>query len=757
MLVIIVTLFIIYLIYTYNKHIITCHKWNISLYIIITVITSLCLLKEFMKFFGYAKENAFLWSIYLPFSLNLSYLYLNTICFRQKKIINIILWIKSIVCTILLITCINAYHENYICVLPQDVLLINLKFSTVIFILMVSSFFWLYGEILFCRLETFAYQVYEVILILTPFFMFFILEISSNPNIWEIGLFNTILNIIIMMFLEIIILNLFKNRAYGFYLLYFFVLVLGITNYFVVKFRNIPIAIIDILAIKTALSVSSQYQYHLTDGITTALIITFLLISLISSFNRLSITNKIISKKELIIRKAFSVIILVIGIWGIRTTDLEKSYAINVDFWNPSATYNNSGFAIGFITFLQRMVVARPEEYSKQLASDLLKRSSKERIVVDMPQPTIIVIMNETFSDLSVLGPLECTEGHLKNLYSVKNDANTLEYGYNYVSTRGGGTSTTEFEFLTGNSMSNLPGSNPYAQFSFAKIPSIIQNVKFQGYRTIAMHPENPNNWRRKSVYKDMGFDEFLSNKDFQGYETTIYDRISDLGNYKKLIDIYENQIQPSFIFNVTMQNHGGYDINAINESERVSIDDRYMQYSDVQAYESLINDSDEALGYLMNYFNKVKEPVIICFFGDHQPSLNNEFESNLVDFGKKYNDSDISVQEKYFAVPYFIWSNCNVKDIIAKNNLDGINITSTNYLGCQVQYYAGLNLSDYGNFLLDQKQQIPALNFIGYFGDDNQWYSLADESSFSKQINKYQIIQYNVMFDKKKNIELFR
>jgi hypothetical protein len=205
------------------------------------------------------------------------------------------------------------------------------------------------------------------------------------------------------------------------------------------------------------------------------------------------------------------------------------------------------------------------------------------------------------------------------------------------------------------------------------------------------------------------------------------------------------------------MQNHGGYDINILQESKRESIDDEYMQYSDVQAYESLMNDSDEALGYLMNYFKKVKESVIICFFGDHQPGLNSEFERNLVDSGKKQNESDISVQEKYYAVPYFIWSNYHVKDMIAKNNSDGIDITSTIYLGCQVQYYAGLHLPDYGNFLLDQKQQIPALNFIGYFGDDNRWYSLADESSFLEQLKKYRVVQYYAMFDKKKKIESFR
>ena len=46
--------------------------------------------------------------------------------------------------------------------------------------------------------------------------------------------------------------------------------------------------------------------------------------------------------------------------------------------------------------------------------------------------------MNESFSDLSVLGPLSCTENDLEFFHSLEDDPNTIEYGWNYVSTRGG-------------------------------------------------------------------------------------------------------------------------------------------------------------------------------------------------------------------------------------------------------------------------------------------------------------------------------
>jgi len=657
------------------------------------------------------------------------------------------------------VLCIQAYSKNYICALPQGTPLGHLTFSTVMLAILIGSFLWLYGEGLFRYFKKFAYKIYVALLIITPFFMFFILEISGNSNIRNISLFNVWLNVLIMMIFEIVILNLLKNKAYGLYILYFSVLIIGVANHFVIIFRNNPIMPIDIFAIRTALSVSSQYQYYLTDGVTTALIITLLLIGLISVFNRLAITYKEIHVNKVIVRRSISIMTLMISVFWIGTTNFEKSYAITIDWWRPGITYQNNGFMLAFITMFQKLKIEKPEAYSTQLASEILEDTAKERkseAVSAVQKPTIIVIMNESFSDLSVLGSFECTREHLNNFYSLKNDPGIIEHGYNYVSIRGGGTANSEFEFLTGNSMSNLPGGYPYTMYNFDHISSMVQMVKNQGYKAIAMHPEDPGNWKRNSVYTAMGFEEFLSYKNFRGYETTISDRISDLGNYKKLINIYEKQKQPAFIFNITMQNHGGYDINIIKEEKKSSIDDEYIQYSDVQAYQSLINDSDEALGYLMDYFRGVDEPVIICFFGDHQPSLNNEFENKLAESGIKQNDSDLFNQERYFAVPYFIWSNYKVNESITKNNSDGINITSANYLGVQVQYYAGLELSKYGTFLLNQREQIPVLNSIGYLGADGLWYSLTDDSQFVRSLKNYQVVQFYGLFDKKKNIDLF-
>ena len=58
-----------------------------------------------------------------------------------------------------------------------------------------------------------------------------------------------------------------------------------------------------------------------------------------------------------------------------------------------------------------------------------------------------------------------------------------------------------------------------------------------------------------------MGFDAFLDQEFYEGSEE-LRNYISDEADYQKLIQVVEAKENPEdklFIFNVTMQNHGGY------------------------------------------------------------------------------------------------------------------------------------------------------------------------------------------------------
>ena len=115
-----------------------------------------------------------------------------------------------------------------------------------------------------------------------------------------------------------------------------------------------------------------------------------------------------------------------------------------------------------------------------------------------------------------------------------------------------------------------------------------------------------------------------------------------------------------------------------------------------------MLKKSDEAFEKLIDYFKEVKEPTVICMFGDHQPS--NAVASSVLNAnGIDVNNMSDEQQKLRYEVPYFIWANY---DIESKTDAD----TSINYLAAQVLDVAGVKTSDYQNFLLELKNDYPVI-----------------------------------------------
>lgn len=117
--------------------------------------------------------------------------------------------------------------------------------------------------------------------------------------------------------------------------------------------------------------------------------------------------------------------------------------------------------------------------------------------------PNIIVMMNESFSDLSVLGDFETNEDYMPFIHSLEQGEKNTVTGMLNVSVCGGNTANTEFEFLTGNTMAFLPqGSIPYQQYINGDLKALPDYLKTLGYQTIATHPYNAGGWERDTVYR---------------------------------------------------------------------------------------------------------------------------------------------------------------------------------------------------------------------------------------------------------------
>lgn len=629
--------------------------------------------------------------------------------------------------------------------------------------ILAATAIWIYGTDMLRRFPECARALYWIFLAITPFLAFFLEELCWNPSVTGISLLNGELNVLIYLILEVLFVCLMQKGMLGLQALYICAWLVGALNYYLLKFRGQPFLATDIFALRTAMSVAGQYTFEVAEELTFTFLILYFLFTCMWALGKMEIFQKRTGKKRILIKGCGAIGAAAALFFWIGSYDFPDTYNIWIDFWAQVNTYQTTGFAPAFISFWQRMKISKPDGYTEQSAEEILDEYGAAEAPAETEkkdtgeQPMIITIMNESFSDLSVLGPLACTEDDLAFFHSLKDDPHTIEYGWDYVSTRGGGTSTTEFEYLTGDSMTYTNGINPYSSFDFTNVPSMASTLKEQGYHTIAMHPENPENWRRSVVYPKLGFDEFLSISSFEDSERTVWSRVSDLGDYQKLIEIYEAQTEPTFIFNVTIQNHGGYDgIGELKPEEIVDVDEEYSGYSDLQMYESLIAKSDQALSYLISYFEQVDRPVIICFFGDHQPALNGDFENALREAGRGDTDTDLTMTEKIYTVPYFIWSNYDIPEDYSMKNSRGEDVVSTNYLGTLVRKYAGLELSAYDRYRMNQRAQIPVLNFAGYMTADGDWYDLWAENSYREWIERYRTVQYYALFDRKRNGRYF-
>lgn len=422
---------------------------------------------------------------------------------------------------------------------------------------------------------------------------------------------------------------------------------------------------------------------------------------------------------------------------------------------------NTNGYLLSFVADSTKNLIDEPDGYDLDylcvfmedvedsfdiedlnLGISLDEITVKDGAVKEVGEPNIIVVMNESFSDLNALGELETDVYYMPYVSSLTED--TI-YGHLYVSPFGGNTVYSEFEFLTGSSMAFLPtGCIPYTQYFNAtmEIPSMVSTMKNQSipYETIAIHPYEKSGYNRVDVYNSFGFDQFITIDDFSDY-TINRKYMQDEDDYKKIIETFENKEdgQPIFIFNITMQNHGGYGERTdyiLNEPVHVT---NYSVDSGVDEYLSSLKEADTAVEILVDYFSTVDEPTIIVFFGDHQPQLSTEFYDSI--FGKDSMELNFEETLQKHEVPFFIWSNY---EDYGGQYVDSI---STNYLSSLIMELAGLEMTDYQKFLLEVHDEYPAITAVGAMDKEGDWEYIDIFESKDILLQSYEMLQYNYIF----------
>ncbi len=633
------------------------------------------------------------------------------------------------------------------------------------------------------------YKKYEIIFnviffSIFPIVAFYLMEFYEHNPFEEVRFMAGFFNIILFELFAWILYFVTGRAKWALRAVFIVAMVFGLINHYVMLFRSTPFVPWDIFSIGTATSVASNYDFTPTAGVVGVTVIFIALIALMH-FVDFRIKWKF---RFRLIPTVLLILALCLFVNALQDEDFQTDNYLYPFLFTPAYMTKVNGMAVTFAMDLKFVAVDKPDGYSRQKAKELLdsytgaddnsdeaaasdnsttideeadidnanNNAANNTAITDKSNyPNIIVVMDEAFSDLSVLGDFDTNTDYMPFVHSLeKGNENTIT-GYLNTSVCGGNTADTEFEFLTGNTMAFLPvGSIPYQQYIKSETPSLASYLKSIGYATYAQHPYYGSGWNRDTVYPLLGFDNLSFMQDYFN-QRFVRKYISDETSFDKIIETYENKPdgQPAFIFNVTMQNHGGYTDTYYGFDNTVTADK--LNNSALDQYLSLIKMTDEDLKSLIDYFSNVDEKTIVVFFGDHQPN-DTVASSVLAANGMDYNNLSNEELKLRYQVPYVIWANYDIDEATGED-------TSVNYLAANVLKAAGVPTNDYQSFLLKLKEEYPIISAVrtdktaGKTANktSDKVSNKSDKATGSKKkqadsdmLNEYKILQYYRLFD---------
>ncbi|MDO4621289.1 MAG: sulfatase-like hydrolase/transferase [Lachnospiraceae bacterium] len=556
------------------------------------------------------------------------------------------------------------------------------------------------------------------------------------------------LNILITLILTLVLVLLFNSVTRGLQIAAIFFVVWGTANYFVQRFRGSPLQWVDFSAIRTAANVANNYSYQPNWEVIACWVLNLTYVQFLEHRHVRCNFGKLPLK---ILSRGAGVAVLAAFYMMIFRTNCLSDQGIWLRDWQPWYTYRLFGVESGFFAFAKASFPEAPESYSGAETKRIIQTSESEETEDNSSLPVpenIICIMNESFSDLTIYPNFKTDVELTPVLKSLKENTQS---GRLLASVKGGTTCNTEYEFLTGNSCVLSPSTVVFTSFIKDKQYSIARTLADQGYTAIALHPYKRSGWSRTTVYPRMGFSDFLSiENSFEGAEK-VRGYVSDSGDYQELIRQVENKKEGEklFLFNVTMQNHSSYKDKDFESTAHV-LDYNGANQGQADQFCSLMQLSDQAIGELLDYFSKSDQKTLICFWGDHQPEIGDDFWEYCL--GKDLDRLTFDEQQLLYETPYFIWANYDIPEAQDQT-------MSANYLSSYLLSLTGLELTGYNRYLLNQKKVIPAMNAYGYLSEDGiarAWGSADAGQTEEEKLEQYRCLIYNELTAGKARDESF-
>ena len=535
------------------------------------------------------------------------------------------------------------------------------------------------------------------ICILIPFFIFFGIEILSRGVQGSITYIKTYPKTAVLNYMVLLITIspalFFKRTAMAALILNIPWVAASCASYILVKVRSVPFIWADLYCFGDGMSIADQY-------ITKKMIIK-LIILLIAGLIVLGICYKVHFKEYKVswMRRGLAVVfVLIIGLTGRGL--LMKNGGMERNPWDTMEAYKRNGFAWSFSDSFLATFRKKPEGYSQKAMhaiQDTLQAIPKKE---DERTPNIVFVQIEAVIDPLTIPKVELSGDPIPNIrkYMTENYSGKLQ-----VPTIGGGTARTEFEVLSGINMNYLaPGEIPYTSglTSLGPVETIAYVLKEKGYSTTGIHNYAGNFYSRDTVYKNLGFDRYITMETMYPIE-----RQNGWPKDDILIDYIDKTLKKTaekdFIFTITASTHGAHQYNYDPEKNdtviKVSGDYEQKALDQLQIYVDRIHRADEVFAKLVDYVNSLEEDTILVMYPDHYPTL---------DVLKT-----IPAEERYQTF-YYIIDNQNKIEATQNNDLEAYELYTRvlNLLGMR-----GGIMSDFHNSYIREEDYQTKLKMLQY------------------------------------------
>ncbi|MCM3389719.1 LTA synthase family protein [Ureibacillus chungkukjangi] len=417
------------------------------------------------------------------------------------------------------------------------------------------------------------------------------------------------------------------------------------------------------------------------------------------------------------------------------TKQVFAKYGISNALSTPKTNVTINGLILSFVLYMPDVFIEKPKGYSEKAIKEIADSIDIDVNPVNNIKPNVIIVMSESLFDITKLKSVEFNKDPLPTIRHYMNS--TL-----LSPTFGGGTSSVEFEALTGLSNVFLPsGSSAYQQYIKKETPSMASVFENIGYYPFALHTYHGWYWNRENVYDLLGFDDFISGEDLA--DSPIKGQyIGDATITNEIISKVEEKEEPIFVYAVTMQNHSPY-VTDLYEENSIIVENEFSDSTKgmIETYATGISDSDYELSRMIDYFNNSKEPTLIVLFGDHLPSLGTEMAV--------YNETGYLNKESSFLegqyltrqTPLLVWRNFG-------HSIEIPELLSPAFLSPFIFENAGLEMPKYYQFLKNYATQLPG--YINSVKVDKNGELFSETPADMRELEEmYEMIQYDLLFGK--------